>query len=145
MPGSGRSPAGAQREGAERACPAGQRPAVVSMGGGASRPDSGAHDRLLAEFSGSAAIDISDPFWAQLLRFPAPLTQLPPADVEAATVSHCEELGAGRARRHPRSLTFDKLLHKAAQAPAGDLLECTRRHTDIHTLCSAAVGPDTPK
>lgn len=64
------------------------------MGGGGSKPEPGAHDKLLAEFSGTAAIDISDPFWSKLLHFPAPLTQLPPADVEAALTYHCEELGA---------------------------------------------------
>ena len=64
------------------------------MGGGGSKSEPGAHDKLLADFSGTAAIDISDPFWSKLLQFPAPLTQLPPADVEAALTYHCEELGA---------------------------------------------------
>jgi hypothetical protein len=133
VPGRRRSPAG-ENQGRERACPAGQRGALVSMGGGASRPDPGAHDRLLAEFSGSAAIDISDPFWAKMLRFPTPLTQLPPADVEAATAHHCEELGAGRARRRSRPPPPGELGHELLkQRPASSWTP--------HTLARAAVWP----
>ncbi len=103
------------------------------MGGGASRPDPGAHDRLLAEFSGSAAIDISDPFWAKMLRFPVPLTQLPPAEVEAATAHHCEELGARRAPRRspPRRPPANCITScsRAAQAAPCRLVDATHACT----------------
>ncbi|KAK9845745.1 hypothetical protein WJX81_001268 [Elliptochloris bilobata] len=81
------------------------------MGGGGSKPDPGAHDRLLAEFSGTMAIDISDLFWTRLLQFPTPLTQLPPAEVEAATAYHCEEL----VRHNQGTQHLQKLLHHTVE------------------------------
>ena len=64
------------------------------MGGGGSKPDPGSQQQLLGQFSGTDPIDVSDPFWARLLQFPVPLTRLPPAEVEATTAFHCEQLGA---------------------------------------------------
>ena len=69
------------------------------MGGGGSKPDPGAHDRLLVQFSGTDPVDVSDTFWARLLQFPVPLTRLPPAEVEATMAFHCEQLGAAAEHR----------------------------------------------
>lgn len=64
------------------------------MGGGGSKPDPGSQQQLLGQFSGTDPVDVSDPFWARLLDFPVPLTRLPPVEVEATTIFHCEQLGA---------------------------------------------------
>jgi hypothetical protein len=51
------------------------------------------HQPLLADFSGRSALEVTDSFWIELLTFPVALSRLPPAELEAATTSFCEQLG----------------------------------------------------
>ena len=52
------------------------------------------HDALLADFASARSHEVGDPFWNELISFPVALSRLPPAELDAATTSYCEHLGA---------------------------------------------------
>ena len=51
------------------------------------------HRPLLDIFSGSHEHDTTDGVWRDLLAFPAPLTRLPPVDLQVTVAPFCDQLG----------------------------------------------------
>ncbi len=51
------------------------------------------HKPLLDIFAGSHDHDTTDGVWRDLLAFPAPLTRLPPVDLQVAVAPFCDQLG----------------------------------------------------
>jgi len=51
------------------------------------------HKPLLDIFAGSHAHDTTDGVWRDLLSFSAPLTRLPPVDLQICVAPFCEQLG----------------------------------------------------
>ncbi len=51
------------------------------------------HKPLLDIFAGSHEHDTTDGVWRDVLAFPAPLTRLPPVDLQVAVAPFCDQLG----------------------------------------------------
>ncbi|CAL5220036.1 g1983 [Coccomyxa viridis] len=65
------------------------------------------HKPLLDIFAGSHDHDTTDGVWRDLLAFPAPLTRLPPVDLQVAVAPFCDQLVLNNAATHH----FQKLAH----------------------------------
>ena len=68
------------------------------MGVGSSQYASGAHQELLDRLSSSESVAVADPFWKDLLTFPAPLTKFDPVLLQQSLSDTCSRLGGGKER-----------------------------------------------